>query len=127
MALPQQRIVERVNERITIADQRQCQFIGLMPDLAVHDDFGVFLADQLPRALGAALRHHYRHRQAEAATGIGHSNPGIAAGRRDEPALALFRIALAGQADTPQLERTRGLQSIELEPDLLAAGQAQRA
>ncbi|MNY57379.1 hypothetical protein D3C86_1935770 [compost metagenome] len=79
MALPEQRVIERMDVGIVVTEQRQRQSIGLMPGLAVDNDFGLFLADQLFGALGGGFRHHHRNRQAQTATGVGDGDPGITA------------------------------------------------
>ncbi|MNP40810.1 hypothetical protein D3C76_1344750 [compost metagenome] len=93
----------------------------------MHDYLGLFLTDQLLGPLGGGLWHHHRYRQAQNAPGNGHGNPSITARRGDETALALPGIGFTGGPDAAQLERTGRLQRVELEPDVQATGQAQRA
>ncbi|MNN62905.1 hypothetical protein D3C81_1782400 [compost metagenome] len=79
MTLPEQRVIEGMDVGIVVTQQRQRQGVGLVPGLAVDDDFGLLLADQLFGPLGGGFRHHHSNRQAQTATGVGDGDPGITA------------------------------------------------
>src|SRR6516164_1883995 len=86
----------------------------------MHDDGGSFPLQQISRVERRRLRHDYRHRDVEEATGIGDGKPGIAAGGGNKAALALTLIFLAGCPDAAQLEGAGRLKRLEFQPDTLA-------
>ena len=127
MALPQQRVVEWMQESILRREHSLRQRVGFLPGGAVHDDFGAFLRDQGPGPRAGRFRHHDDDGNAQAASRISHGDAGIAAGRRDETAGAAPRVFFAGETDAADLEGAGRLQGFELEPDGAVAVQAQGA
>ncbi len=126
VALPHGLVVERMHECGVVIELRQRERIGLLPGGAMHDNCGTFLFNQLLGACGRGFRHVDRHRDAKLTTAIGDRNSGIAAGRGNESLLALAHMGFAKGTYTAKLERARGLQRIQLHPDVFGAQQAER-
>src|SRR6516162_7038105 len=127
MAAPQQRIVERMKEGRRVVEERLRELVRFRPGRAMHDDSGSFLLQQISRVERRRLRHDYRHRDVEEATGIGDGKPGIAARGGNKAALALTLIFLAGCPDAAQLEGARRLKRLEFQPDTFACNKAKPA
>ncbi len=89
----------------------------------MYHHFCILLMQQLLGPLGGGLGYHDRHRHAEFATGVCHCQAGVATGRGDEVPRTTGMVDFAGMAHPAQLERTAGLQGVELEPDRSAGGQ----
>ena len=94
--------------------------VGFAPLRAVHDDGGAQGPEAVADELRGRLRDDHGGRGAEALPGVGGGQSGVAPRRRHQRVGALRDGLLARVPDPPELERTRGLQGVELEVDVAA-------
>src|SRR5512146_3158689 len=106
MALPEKRVIERVDKSVGLLDQRYRQGIGFLPGGAMHADFGALLLDQSFGPLRGGFRNNDYHWNGKKAAGIGYGDAGIPAGGGNETSGAAPGVFLAGQPDSTELERT---------------------
>ena len=86
--------------------------LSLAPTGAMNDHIGLFLLQQVNRALWCGFGDHHQHRQAQGTPRIGHRQSRISTRGGNQPLCTLRGIVLRRISDPPHFKGSRRLQGI---------------